>query len=112
MIHTFAILYAISAFGFVIACLPQIIQVVRTKTVEGISLQTYDMWLVMQVISMPYILQSGDLLWISANIVWVAYYAAMVVLIEHYRYPHYVQVIVSKFVHVTRLLPVPHHAHH
>lgn len=106
MTHIFALLYAISAVGFIAACLPQIIQIVRTKTVEGISLQSYDMWFVMQVISMPYIYQSGDMMWFGANVVWVAYYAAMITLIEHYRYPHYMRVIVDKLVQVLRFVPV------
>lgn len=106
MTHIFAILYAISAVGSVVACLPQIIQVLKTKTVEGISLQTYDMWFVMQAVSMPYIVQSGDSLWITANIVWIAYYLAMALLIQHYRYPHYISVVVGKLVSALRLVPV------
>ncbi len=107
MTHIFALLYTLSAFGFIIACLPQIVQIIRTKSVEGISIQTYDMWFVMQLISMPYIYQSGDMLWLSANIVWVAYYGGMVLLIEHYRYPRYIRNLVDKFVAVLRLIPVP-----
>jgi len=107
MTQFFPLLYAISSFGFIIGCIPQIIHILKTKTVEGISLQTYDMWFAMQVISMPYIYQSADPLWIGANIVWLVYYAAMVVMIQHYRYPHYIRMLVSKFVHVLRILPVP-----
>lgn len=107
MIQIFAILYTISTIGFIIAGLPQIIQVLRTKMVEGISLQTYDLWFVMQLVSTPYIAQSGDLLWQSANIMWIVYYGLMILLIEHYRYPHYVRVLVDKFVQVLRLIPVP-----
>lgn len=110
MTQSFAILYAISTFGFIIACVPQLVQILKTKNVEGISLQTYDMWLIMQAISMPYIYQSADGLWIGANIMWIAYYAAMVVLIQHYRYPHYVRMLVGKFVQVLRFFPVPNRA--
>lgn len=106
MTRLFAILYAISAFGFIVACMPQIVQVIKTKTVEGISLQTYDMWFVMQLISMPYIFQSGDVLWICANVIWIVYYLAMVLLIQHYRYPHYIRVAVQKLVGILRLVPV------
>lgn len=107
MTHIFALLYAISTIGFMVACLPQVVQVLRTKTVEGISLQAYDMWFIMQVISMPYIYRSGDLLWLIANVVWVVYYGAMILLIAHYRYPRYVRVLVDKFVRFLRHMPVP-----
>ncbi len=111
MTHFFAILYAISTIGFIVACLPQVIQVLKTKNVEGISLQTYDMWFIMQVMSMPYIYQSGDVLWIAANLVWSAYYLIMVILIQHYRYPRYIRAIVDKVVKLLRLVPAHAQSH-
>lgn len=104
MEQLFAIIYGISAVALVASGLPQIMQVLRTKDVEGISLETYDMWLVFQLLSMPYIIQSHDWLWIGANLLWAAYYAVMIILIEHYRYPHYVQVVVDSFARFVRIL--------
>lgn len=109
MNQVFSTLYAISSVGFIVACLPQIIQILRTKTVEGISTQTYDMWLCLQIFAMPYTFESGNPLWIGANFMWLLYYSAMVVLIQHYRYPHYVRVIVDKLVRVLRFVAVPMH---
>ncbi len=106
MTHTFALLYGIAAVASIVACLPQIIQIIKTQNVEGISLQSYDMWLVLQIISMPYIYQSGDMLWFGANVLWGAYYFAMVLLIQHYRYPRFIRNIVKKVVAVLRLFPV------
>ena len=106
MTHFFALLYGIAAIASIVACLPQIIQIVKTKTVEGISLQSYDMWLILQIASMPYIYQSGDMLWFGANVIWVAYYLAMVLLIQHYRYPRYIRTLIHKIVSIARLVPV------
>jgi hypothetical protein len=103
----FSILYAIASVGFIIAVLPQLIHIIRAKTVEGFSLQTYDIWVVLQLASMPYIYQTGDVMWFAANAVWLVYYFTMVLLIQHYRYPHYMRVIVDKVVRVLRLVPVP-----
>ncbi len=110
MDQIFAIIYGISAIALVASGLPQIIQVLKTKDVEGISLETYDMWLLFQILSMPYVLQSGNWLWVGANLLWAAYYAIMIVLIEHYRYPRYVQVMVDRFARLARLFPAPQHS--
>lgn len=109
MNNFFSILYAASSIGFILACSPQLIHIIRSKTVEGLSLQTYDMWFALQVIAMPYIYQTGDAMWIVGNIFWCAYYLTMALLIQHYRYPHYIRVIVDKLVHVLRFVPVPVH---
>ena len=101
-------LYGISAIGFILAGIPQIVQILKTKTVEGISLQMYDMWLMLQIFAFPYVLQSRNVMWIISSALWIVYYAVMVALIKHYRYPRYVQNAVQHFVAILRLLP--HHA--
>ena len=106
MNSVFSFLFAASTIGFIVACFPQIIHILRTKTVEGLSLQTYDMWFWFQVAAMPYIYQSGDTMWIAANIMWFVYYLAMVLLIQHYRSPHYIRVIVDRIVGTLKLMPV------
>ena len=104
--NTFAILYAASSLASIAACLPQIIQIIKTKNVEGISLQTYDMWLLLQIVGIPYTVQSGDPVWACAAVLWLVYYIVMVILIEHYRYPHYIRAVVDKVVAVLRFLPL------
>ena len=109
MTHYFAIMYAVASVATIVGCLPQVIQVFKTKNVEGISLQTYELWLIFQLLSIPYIYQSGDIMWIAANLAWTAYYVLMIILIQVYRYPHYIRVAVSRFVKVLKLIPVPSH---
>lgn len=104
--NTFAILYAAASIASIVACLPQIVQILRTKNVEGISLETYDMWFIFQIMALPYAIQSGDVVWISAGLLWAVYYVTMVALIEHYRYPHYIRYVVDKVVSVLRLVPI------
>lgn len=99
------LLYVGATLGFLVAGLPQIIQILKTKTVEGVSLQTYDLWFVLQISSTPYIIQSGNIMWMISNAVWLVYYFAMILLIQHYRYPQYIRVIVSRMVAVLRVVP-------
>ncbi len=106
MNHIFALIYAVASLSSIAACIPQVVQILHTKNVEGISIQTYDMWFVMQLIAVPYMVQSGDLLWVAAGLLWAVYYLTVIILIEHYRYPHYVRVIVSRLVGVLRAAPV------
>lgn len=105
MNHIFAIIYGIASITSIVACVPQLTQILRTKNVEGISLQTYDMWFLMQLFAIPYTIQSGDLLWMAAGLLWAVYYLTIIVMIEHYRYPHYIRVIVAKLVSVLRVIP-------
>lgn len=106
MNHIFAIIYAVASITSIIACIPQLTQILRTKNVEGISLQTYDMWFVMQLFAIPYTVQSGDMLWVVAGLLWASYYLTMIIMIEHYRYPHYIRAIATRFVSVLRVIPV------
>ena len=106
MNHIFALIYGIASITSIIACIPQVIQILHTKNVEGISLQTYDMWFVMQLFAVPYMVQSGDILWVVAGLLWAVYYMTMIALIEHYRYPHYIRVIVARLVSVLRVVPI------
>lgn len=102
----FALLYILASVMSILAGLPQIIQILRTKNVEGINLQTYDMWAVLQVASLPYTVQSGNALWFGVSVGWLTYYTAVIILIEHYRYPHYIRVVLHHVVTILRLLPV------
>ncbi|MBP6038080.1 MAG: PQ-loop repeat-containing protein [Candidatus Saccharimonas sp.] len=104
--NTFAILYALSAIASIVACLPQIVQILKKKNVEGISLQSYDMWFVLQLGVIPYTIQKGDALWITASVMWAVYYIVMILLIEHYRYPNYINTIANKVASTLRLVPV------
>jgi uncharacterized protein with PQ loop repeat len=106
MNHIFAFIYAAASITSIIACIPQLTQILRTKNVEGISLQTYDMWFIMQLFAIPYTIQSGDMLWVAAGILWATYYLTIILLIEHYHYPHYIRVIVARLVSVLRVIPV------
>ena len=101
-----ALLYIIASIATVSAGLPQIIQIIRTKDVEGISLQTYDMWALFQTVSIPYTIESGNILWLCTSIGWLTYYVIVILLIEHYQYPHYIRAIVDRVVAVLRLVPV------
>lgn len=106
MNHIFAIMYALASIAAIVGCIPQVTQILRTKNVEGISLQTYDMWFLMQIFGVPYTIQSGDPLWVAAGVSWAVYYLTVIILIEHYRYPHYISVIVARLVSVLRVIPV------
>ena len=106
--NIFAIMYVFASTTSILAGIPQIVQIIRSKNVEGISLQTYDMWALLQVMSLPYTVQSGNILWSGVSVAWLAYYLVVVFLIERYSYPRYTRYIVS---HVARLLSfVPAHA--
>lgn len=101
-----ATLYAIAALSSIAACTPQIIQILKTKNVEGISLQTYDLWFILQLTAIPYVVQSGNVLWATASILWAVYYAVMIVLIQYYRYPHYIRSTVGRLVAILRFVPI------
>ncbi len=104
-----ALLYILASVTSILAGLPQIVQILRTKNVEGINLQTYDMWAVLQAAGLPYTVQSGNALWFGVSIGWLIYYVAVIILIEHYRYPHYISVILSHVASFLKLLPVHSH---
>lgn len=103
---TLALMYAIAGGASIIACIPQIVQILKTRNVEGISLQTYDMWFVLQIVCLPYVLSKGDWVLGSISVLWAVYYASIILLIEHYRYPNYIRFAVEKLVTVLRLIPV------
>ncbi len=102
----FSLLYIIASVASIAAGLPQIIQILKTKNVEGISMQTYTMWFVLQAICLPYNFQSGDMMWFAICILWTAYYIVMIVLIKYYKYPRYIRSLVDTFVRIVRLVPV------
>lgn len=104
--NIFAIMYIFAASTSIIAGLPQILQIIRTKNVEGISLQTYDMWAALQVMSLPYTIQSGNVLWSSVSVGWLVYYVVVVFLIERYSYPRYMKYILNRIARLLRLVPV------
>lgn len=78
------ILYTISAGISLIACIPQLRQLVMTKRSEEFSLQTWFLWAATQAITLVYVISIHNILMITVNILWVSFYVLMTYLIFHY----------------------------
>ena len=81
------ILYGIGTVAAIIACLPQMHQLMVTKRSDEFSLSTWVIWLGGQAMAFIYISSLGETLVALASACWTAFYAFMVGLILYYRRP-------------------------
>lgn len=79
------ILYIISSFVALSACVPQLQQLVRTRLADDFSLQTWAMWTGTHTVTLMYMLSIRNMLLILVTIAWVIFYASMTYLIVKYR---------------------------
>lgn len=79
-------LYSLSASIALIACIPQLRQLIATKRSEEFSLQTWVLWTATQSVTLVYTISIHNVLMITVNILWVSFYALMTYLIFHYGY--------------------------
>ncbi len=84
--HIIEYLYTAGVIVSILATVPQLKQVVTTKASDEFSLSTWIVWLSAQAMTLVYVISINNALMITANTLWVAFYAAMVYLIIHYRH--------------------------
>jgi uncharacterized protein with PQ loop repeat len=104
--ESLAVTYLIANIAQFAACAPQIIQVVRTKDANGLSMKSHEMWFILQLACLPYVFDSSDTIWIFVGCLWALYYALMVWLIARYRYPNYIRLWLQKLLQHRVLLLV------
>lgn len=78
------ILYIIGAGIALIACVPQLRQLIVTKRSDEFSAQTWILWSATQAITLVYVISIHNILMIAVNILWVSFYILMTYLILHY----------------------------
>lgn len=81
------IIYILAAIVAIGACVPQIRQLIISKTSDELSVATWSMWFGTQCITLAYVLVLGNFVMAVVSLGWVSFYAAMVVLILYYRRP-------------------------
>lgn len=81
------ILYTLTAFVALSACLPQIKKLLAARRSDEFSLQTWGIWTMTQFATLVYVTSLGEVLMMFVNLAWVSFYAFMVILIVRYRRP-------------------------
>lgn len=79
------ILYTISATIAICACVPQVLQLFRSKHSDEFSIQTWLTWTLTQMMTFVYVASIGNLLLMVVNGIWVSFYACMTIMILRYR---------------------------
>jgi uncharacterized protein with PQ loop repeat len=79
------LIYITSAAMAIIACIPQLRQLIQTKQSDEFKLSTWVVWLGAQAVSSIYAISVDDPLYLIVSTGWFAFYALMVVLIVRYR---------------------------
>lgn len=95
------ILYTCSTSIAILASIPQVRQLLVTKSSEELNVATWALWLCTQFISLTYAVSLQIRLWIIVNCVWIVFYAIMLSLILYYR--NYPGGIVTKVLRRARL---------
>jgi uncharacterized protein with PQ loop repeat len=78
------LIYLLASFAAVIGMAPQIIQLLRTKKSDELSLTTWIVWMTYQSIALVYAISMHMVVYTVVNILWVMFYAAMIALIVKY----------------------------
>ena len=78
------ILLVVAATIGICAGIPQLLQLLKTKNSEELSLKTWAMWVGTQSVSAAYSFSIGDKFLSTINSIWVLFYFAMSVLIVYY----------------------------
>lgn len=85
MNNTLTLLLLITGSISVIATIPQIVKLIKTKQSEELSLISWTIWLMYQTVSFLYSIQIKSIAYTIINGVWICFYVLMVVLIIRYR---------------------------
>lgn len=80
------ILYLISSFVALSACVPQLHQLIRTRETAELSLQAWGMWSMTHVISLIYFVSLQNIILVFMGAAWTVFYVAMTYLIIHFRH--------------------------
>ena len=79
------ILYTCSTSIAVLASIPQVRQLLITKSSDELNIATWALWLGTQFISLTYAISLQVHLLIVVNCIWIMFYAIMLTLILYYR---------------------------
>jgi uncharacterized protein with PQ loop repeat len=79
-------LYTFAVATSVFASFPQVYKLITTRRSDELSLVTWVVWLVAQLVSLAYVLSIHNILLVVVNIAWVCFYSVMLFLIIYYRY--------------------------
>jgi uncharacterized protein with PQ loop repeat len=83
--NLFHLFYLIGTAAAVMAGVPQLRKLLITKRADEFSISTWIIWLSSQVTALAYGWSTGDLLYAGVSLLWLTFYAAMVILIFKYR---------------------------
>lgn len=79
------ILYLVTSLASLGASVPQVTQLFKEKRSDELSLSTWSMWFLCQITFLIYVTARGETLMFVTNIIWLAFYAAMLWMIVYYR---------------------------
>jgi hypothetical protein len=79
-----ALMYMLSGFVSICAGMPQLIKLVRTRRASDFHLPTWSMWLCCQIVTLVYAAMIHAGLIVAISVLWISFYAAMVILIIRY----------------------------
>lgn len=79
------VLYTCSASVAVLASIPQVRQLLVTKSSDELNIATWSLWLGTQFISLTYAISLQVHLLIIVNCIWITFYTVMLTLILYYR---------------------------
>lgn len=79
------IIYFISSSIGILAMIPQVWRLMQTKQSDGLSLTTWGTWACCQMVSFAYAVSINARAYMVVNVVWIAFYWTMVILIIKYR---------------------------
>lgn len=83
--HIIEVTYIAAAIVALSAGVPQLRQLFIAKASDELSLPTWCIWFMTQLVTLMYVVSISNTLMIIVNLAWVSFYAAMVGLIVHYR---------------------------
>lgn len=78
-------IYLISSSVGIIAMIPQLVRLIKTKQSDGLSLTTWGTWACCQMVSFAYAVSINARAYMLVNIFWISFYWAMAFLIIKYR---------------------------
>ena len=78
-------IYIIGAIAALAAGAPQVKKLLMTKASDEFSLTTWTTWLATQCTALLYVSVFATPLMVAVNMIWVAFYCLMLVLIVRYR---------------------------
>lgn len=78
-------IYLISSSIGILAMIPQLVRLIKTKQSDGLSLTTWGTWACCQMVSFAYAISINARAYIIVNLFWISFYWAMAFLIIKYR---------------------------